>query len=85
MSNGLDQKWCQSSDSGLPSPHLVIFLDITPERAAERAGFGGELYEKIEFQKLVYDNYKKLRGDNWVFINADQPIESVTEDIVSAI
>ena len=85
MSNGFDQTWCMNSDSGLPRPHLVIFMDIDPERAAQRAGFGDELYEKLEFQKKVYENFKKLKEDNWVMVNADQPIEKVTEEIIQAI
>jgi dTMP kinase len=49
MSNGLEENWCKSPDSGLPKPHIVLFMDISPERAAQRAGFGDELYEKVEF------------------------------------
>ena len=60
-------------------------MDITPERAAQRAGFGDELYEKVEFQSKVYENFKLLKEENWVFVNADQPIEKVTEDIIAAI
>lgn len=85
MSNGFEKQWCMNPDSGLPKPHLVIFMDITPERAAERAGFGDELYEKVEFQKRVYDNFKQLKEDNWVFINADQTIEQVTADIIDTV
>lgn len=85
MSNGFDQAWCKHPDSGLPKPHLVIFMDIEPERAAERAGYGDELYEKVEFQKKVYENFKKLKEENWVFINADQEVEKVTEEIIQAI
>jgi dTMP kinase len=49
MANNLDKNWCKNPDSGLPKPHLVLFMNISPERAAERSGFGEELYEKLDF------------------------------------
>ena len=85
MSNGFDQNWCKAADSGLPKPHLVIFMDLAPERAAERAGFGEELYEKVDFQKKVFENFKLLVEDNWVLINGDQSVEKVSEDIAAAV
>lgn len=85
MSNGFDENWCKAPDSGLPKPHLVIFMDLAPEIAAERAGFGEELYEKVDFQKKVFQNFKRLVEENWVLINGNQSIEKVSEDIVSAV
>ena len=37
--------------SGLPAADLVVYLDLDPELSAARGGFGGERYEKLEFQK----------------------------------
>jgi dTMP kinase len=28
--------WCKSPDIGLPVPDIVLFLDLAPEKAAER-------------------------------------------------
>lgn len=85
MSNRFDENWCKASDSGLPKPHLVIYMDIAPERSAQRAGFGQELYEKVDFQKKVHANFKKLQEENWVLVNADQSIDKVFEEILAAI
>jgi len=40
------------------------------QKAAERGGYGGERYEKLEFQKKVADCYKALHNDvSWKVIN----------------
>jgi thymidylate kinase len=45
--------WCKSPDVGLPKPDLVCFLNVSEEVALARADFGGERYEKKEFQNKV--------------------------------
>ena len=47
---GMGLEWCKNPDRGLPSPDLVCFMDVSPEVAQERGGFGDEVYEKKEFQ-----------------------------------
>ncbi|TYH62006.1 hypothetical protein ES332_D07G088800v1 [Gossypium tomentosum] len=37
---GLDFEWCKAPEIGLIAPDLVVYLDITPEKAAERGGYG---------------------------------------------
>ena len=46
-------EWCRVPDIGLPAPDLVLFLDIAPEQARLRGGFGEERYEKEEMQARV--------------------------------
>ncbi|KAL8278595.1 hypothetical protein RQP46_009087 [Phenoliferia psychrophenolica] len=48
---GLSYTWCLSPDIGLPSPDLVLFLDLSPTAAAARGGFGEERYETAEVQR----------------------------------
>ncbi|KAF2317470.1 hypothetical protein GH714_022583 [Hevea brasiliensis] len=62
---GLDFEWCKAPEIGLLAPDLVLYLDITPEKAAERGGYGGERYEKLEFQKKVAESYRALRDPSW--------------------
>ncbi|TQD98103.1 hypothetical protein C1H46_016225 [Malus baccata] len=62
---GLDIEWCKAPEIGLLAPDLVVYLDIPPEKAAERGGYGGERYEQLEFQKKVGQNYQVLRGPTW--------------------
>jgi dTMP kinase len=45
--------WCKGPDVGLPKPDLVCFLNVSEEAALARADFGGERYEKKEFQNKV--------------------------------
>lgn len=51
---GLDVPWCRGPDAGLPAPDLVVFLDISRDDAAARAGYGKERYEVAEFQDKVW-------------------------------
>uniref|UniRef100_A0A804PKN7 dTMP kinase n=2 Tax=Zea mays TaxID=4577 RepID=A0A804PKN7_MAIZE len=62
---GLDIEWCKAPENGLIAPDLVIYLDVQPEKAAERGGYGGERYEKIEFQKKVAEHYHSLCDSTW--------------------
>ncbi|MBA0653360.1 hypothetical protein Goklo_020544 [Gossypium klotzschianum] len=65
---GLDFEWCKAPENGLIAPDLVVYLDIPPEKAAERGGYGGERYEQLEFQKKVAQHYKLLEDSSWKVI-----------------
>ncbi|CAB4272655.1 unnamed protein product [Prunus armeniaca] len=78
---GLDIEWCKAPEIGLLAPDLVVCLDIPPEKAAERGGYGGERYEQLEFQKKVGQNYQVLRGPTWKIIDACLPMEDVEEQL----
>lgn len=55
--------WARAPDVGLPRPDLCVFLDVTPEAAAERGGFGSEKYETGRMQARVRELfYELLRG-----------------------
>jgi len=77
--DGLDIEWCKQPDVGLPEPDLVCFLDVSEEMAKKRADFGGERYEKTEFQARVRNNYDKLSDSRWKYIDADKTLEQVHE------
>ncbi|GAV64355.1 Thymidylate_kin domain-containing protein [Cephalotus follicularis] len=78
---GLDFEWCKTPEIGLLAPDLVVYLDILPEKAAERAGYGGERYEQLEFQKKVSQCYKLLSDFSWEIIDACQSMEDVGKQI----
>ncbi|KAK0488512.1 thymidylate kinase-domain-containing protein [Armillaria novae-zelandiae] len=83
-SKGLPYEWCRSPDIGLPAPDLVLFLDITPEKARERGGYGNERYEKEEMQRKVREQYKRIESENvvqWATIDAGREREQVAADI----
>ncbi|KAF9038142.1 thymidylate kinase-like protein [Panaeolus papilionaceus] len=94
----LSYKWCKSPEIGLPKPDIVLFLDITPEKARERGGYGEERYEKEEMQRRVRSTFEEIRkemvqleskaGDNtltWEVIDAGRSLEEVEGDIWSHI
>lgn len=73
------------------SPDLVLYLDLDPRIGLERARGRGELdrIEKmdISFFERTRERYLELASENsnTVVINAEQNIEQVTNDIVSAL
>jgi len=81
----LDINWCKQPDIGLPKPDIVCFLDVSEEVAKSRADFGGERYEKTEFQKRVRENYNKLADTTWKFVDADKSLELVHTDLYNII
>jgi len=86
-SKGLSYDWCISPDVGLPAPDLVLFLDISPEVAKVRGGYGEERYEKEEMQTRVRTIFKRLGQDTtamrgqWVEVDAGKDIDSVRASI----
>ena len=44
----------QAPDSNLPAPDATIYLNMTPEAAAKRGGYGSERYEKVSRCCLPY-------------------------------
>ncbi|KAK6127493.1 hypothetical protein DH2020_038768 [Rehmannia glutinosa] len=79
---GLDVEWCKAPEAGLLAPDLVVYLGISPEKAAERGGYGGERYEKLEFQKKVVESYKTLCDDaTWKILDATLPMEDVEKQL----
>ncbi len=89
---GLDIERCLSSDRGLPSPDLVVYLDIAPEVAQTRGNYGEERYEKLEFQQKVADAFLVMmqkqvqtQSPEWYILNATRNPLDLTRDIVSKI
>jgi len=86
-------EWCRSPDVGLPAPDLVLFLDITPEKAKERGGYGEERYEKEDMQlrvrrafhrigeEMVEDEKSGKGATRWVTIDAGREINDVEKDV----
>lgn len=61
--------WCKVPDHGLPEPDLVLFIDLPPETAAARSGYGTERYEKLEFQIKVRKMFDQLSNpETWKVI-----------------
>ena len=78
-------EWCKSSDHGLLSPDITLFLDIDPLVAKERGGYGNEIYEKLEYQIKVRSAFHKLKTDDWKIINAENNIDQVESQIMELV
>jgi len=61
VAKSLDADWCRAWEQGLLAPDLVFLLDILPEVAAQRPGYGQERYERIEFQTKVRSAFVALQ------------------------
>ena len=81
----LTYEWCRAPEIGLPAPDLTLFLDVKPEIAVQRGGYGEERYEKQEVQTRVRQVFerigKEMGGDRWVVIDAGQDRDKVANDI----
>ncbi|KAJ7773263.1 thymidylate kinase [Mycena metata] len=86
---GLDLDWCRSPDVSLPAPDVTLFLDISPEKARERGGYGEERYEKEELQRKVRAIFSKISeefsAEKWVTIDAGRSHEDVAADVWSRV
>ncbi|EDR09673.1 uncharacterized protein LACBIDRAFT_189987 [Laccaria bicolor S238N-H82] len=92
----LPYEWCRSPDIGLPAPDLVLFLDIAPERAKLRGGYGEERYEKEELQARVRGIFQRLGSEmqnetqrpvrpNWVTVDAGRERKVVANEVWSLV
>lgn len=92
-SKGLSYEWCRSPDISLPAPDLTLFLDVAPEKARERGGYGEERYEKEEMQQRVRGVFEVIgtemgaevdgnsSSSRWVTIDAGEEKEAVQNAI----
>ncbi|RUS76209.1 hypothetical protein EGW08_016016 [Elysia chlorotica] len=79
---GMDLHWCRQPDVGLIKPDRVIYMTLTGDKASERADFGGERYEKKEFQAKVEKVFEQLHDPTyWQVVNGDGSINEVHEDV----
>jgi len=86
MAKGLDKRWACQPEVGLPKPDLVLFFEATPDQVQNRAGFGDEVLERSDFQRLVYANMQSLMDHTyWRIINAAEPIDIVQTSITSVV
>merc|ERR1712154_336281 len=85
--------WCAASESGLPKPDLVLFLELAVEDAQKRGDFGDERYEKVEFQKRVKRQFDGIIADEktrnayteWSIVDAKRDQETIHAQIKSIV
>ena len=81
----LTLQWAREPDVGLPRPDLCFFLDVSPEVAAQRGGFGVEKYENDKMQRRVRELFHEIRqssdGEDMRVIDAGKSLDEVEDDI----
>lgn len=85
----LSLEWARQPEVGLPKPDLCLFLNISPEAAAERGGFGSEKYETSDMQKrvrtLFYELMKLPDGQDMKIVDAGRDVEEVKNDVLKEV
>ncbi|XKL59883.1 hypothetical protein PGB90_000899 [Kerria lacca] len=81
--NKLDKQWCWKKEWGLPKPDLVLFLKMSLDKAAARKDYGNEIYEKLDFQTKVLNEFLNMTDHTWQVIEVDnKDIETVHKEIL---
>ncbi|KAG6331513.1 hypothetical protein ID866_7577 [Astraeus odoratus] len=85
---GLPYEWCRVPDIGLPEPDLTLFLNVEPEVARARGGYGEERYETEDVQRGVRTVFERIgeemnsaRQGSWVVVDAGKDRDAVAADI----
>ena len=81
----LTLQWAREPDVGLPRPDVCIFLDVSPEVAAQRGNYGSEKYETSRMQKRVRELFFTLttqpEGEDIVIVDANHSLEEVQQQM----
>ncbi|KAJ2237535.1 Thymidylate kinase [Coemansia sp. RSA 485] len=78
----LDFKWCKAPDVGLLAPDRVFFMDIHPDDAAKRQGYGEEIYEKRGFQIEVRVKFFSMMDSSWSVVDANKDADEIHRQIM---
>ncbi|EDN02674.1 thymidylate kinase [Histoplasma capsulatum] len=85
---GLSLEWAWQPEIGLPQPDIWLFLNISPEEAAKRGGYGMERYENDAFQTRIRQLFQELiaREDpnNIHVVDAGRAESEVALDVIRA-
>jgi len=85
LANGLDLNWMLALEEGLPSPDLVIVLDVPVDKTAKRFLRQRDVYERREsYLMRVRESYLSLsRQFRWIVIDGTLSVEEVSKRIWS--
>jgi dTMP kinase len=87
----LSTEWARNPEVSLPRPDIVVFLDLHPDDAVKRGGYGDEAYEKRDFQEIVRALFRCLKesgreeSEDMVVIDAGGSVEEVSQKIVETV
>lgn len=86
LANGMNRKWLENLDSGLPKADLVFLLDVSQTESFRRKKTNRDKFEKNEeFLRNISKIYRKIaKKENWKIIDASKPKQEVHKDILQA-
>ena len=70
LAQKLDPTIVMASDLSLLRPDITFYLSGDPSFLASRVGYGGEIYERLEFQTSVSRYFTELKDPTWVTLDA---------------
>jgi dTMP kinase len=81
--NGLDLKWLENLDKGLPKEDIVILLDVKISDSFSRKKQGRDKFEKDKtFALKIVNTYRVLaKKYGWHVINASQNKDQVHQEV----
>jgi dTMP kinase len=81
--SGLDIKWLENLDKGLPKEDLVILLDVNPTDSFSRKKERRDKFEdNEEFAQKITQTYRKLAKEfGWHIVNASRHKQEVHQDV----
>lgn len=81
--NGLDLKWLENLDKGLPKENIVILLDVHISDSFSRKKQRRDRFEKDRiFAHKIVNTYRKLaKKYGWHIVNASQSREQVHGEV----
>lgn len=84
LANGMNQKWLESLDEGLPKADLVILLDVTQKESFRRQKTHRDKFEKNEeFLNKISKIYRiTAKKKHWKIIDASKSKEEVHLEIL---
>lgn len=87
MANGLDRRWLEKLDEGLPKPDCVILIDINPKTSLARKGTNRDIHERdLKFLSEVRRQYLALaKEQGWITVNGEEKMGNVSNQIWKAV
>ncbi|MDH3279456.1 MAG: dTMP kinase [Nitrosopumilus sp.] len=84
LANGMNQKWLENLDAGLPKADLVILLDVTQKESFQRQKTHRDKFEKNEeFLRKISKIYRlTAKKKNWKIIDASKSKEEIHKEIM---
>lgn len=84
----LSYEWCRAPEISLPAPDLTLLLEVSPEKAESRGGYGEERYENKEIQEHVRQVFDRIGEEiessgvgKWVVLDADLDKDEVEQSV----